>query len=354
MKIKSVKVSLLNAPLLTPFRIATGQHDSLANVLLTITLSNGIKGFGEAAVATHITGETIPETVKNLNIAATYLQGQDLGNYLKMAGYVQSLFTNNMAAVAAVEMALVDALTRHLDMPLWKLWGTKPKLFSTDITIVIGSLEETINNTKQFYAAGFRAFKIKVGQDLDLDYKRVAAVASIAKKSVIILDANQGYSVSQTLVFLKKLEKAKIIIDLIEQPVPKADWEGLAKITRSTKVLVCADESVSSLPQAVYAIKTKSVGAINIKLMKTGLVHGAMIAQLAYANGIKLMIGGMMESPLAMTASAHLAAGLGVFDFIDLDTPFFIKGGLNKHPALNAAGRYDVRGIKSGIGIIPC
>ena len=60
--------------------------------------------------------------------------------------------------------------------------------------------------------------------------------------------------------------------------------------------------------------------------MKTGLLHALEISRLTHAAGLKLMIGGMMESNLSMTASAHLAAGLGYFDFIDLDTPFFIKG----------------------------
>ena len=353
MIIRNAQVSLLRAPLNQPFRIATGQHDSLENVLLTVTLSDGTQGFGEAAVATHITGETIPQTVKNLKTMAQYLRGQDIGNYLSLCAYTNHLLSNNKAAVAAVEMALFDALTRHLRIPLWCLWTKKPVRLATDITIVIGSLKETQAKAKEFYAQGFRAFKIKIGKDLDLDFKRVQAVSKLAPKSTLILDANQGFSADETLRFLKSLSRARIKVAVIEQPVPKKDWEGLKKVTRLSKVLVCADESVSSLPEAVAAIKEKAVGAINIKLMKTGLVHAVAIARLAQAKGIKLMIGGMMESSLAMTASAHLAAGLGCFDFIDLDTPFFIKGGLKGHPCLNSHGIYDVSKIRMGIGIIP-
>lgn len=353
MIIKSAHVSLLKAPLARPFRIATGQHDALENVLLTLTLADGTKGFGEAAVATHITGETVAQTVKNLKIAAVYLKGQDIGQFLAMSAYMHTLLTKNMAALAAVEMALHDAVCRHLRMPLWRLWGTSIKPLATDITIVVGPLQETVAAATQFYRQGFRHFKIKIGRNFDEDIKRVAAVAAIAPRCALMLDANQGFSAQETLQFLKQLYRLKIDIRLIEQPVPKADWEGLRKVTRLSKVLVCADESVSSLPQAVKAIKDKAVGAINIKVMKSGLVHGAMIARLAKAHGIKLMIGGMMESSLAMTASAHLAAGVGGFDYIDLDTPFFIKGGLTGHPALNNRGIYDLTGIKAGIGIIP-
>ena len=87
--------------------------------------------------------------------------------------------------------------------------------------------------------------------------------------------------------------------------------------------------------------------------MKSGIVQAREIALLAKAAGIKLMIGGMMESSLAMTASAHLASGLGGFDFIDLDTPFFIKPGYDKNPYLSKNGVYDVRRVRAGIGIVP-
>jgi L-alanine-DL-glutamate epimerase-like enolase superfamily enzyme len=216
---------------------------------------------------------------------------------------------------------------------------------------VIGSLEETMLKAKEFYAQGFRAFKIKVGKDFDLDIKRVCAVSQIVKKSQIILDANQGFTAPQTLRFLKELAHARVVPELIEQPVAKGDWEGLRQVTRSTKVCVCADESASSVADALRIIKDKSAGAINIKLMKTGIVHAVCIARWAKANNIKLMIGGMMESNLAMTASAHLAAGLGCFDFIDLDTPFFIKGAVAKNPYLSSKGIYDLSKAKAGIGI---
>jgi L-alanine-DL-glutamate epimerase-like enolase superfamily enzyme len=62
------------------------------------------------------------------------------------------------------------------------------------------------------------------------------------------------------------------------------------------------------------------------------------------------MIGGMLESSLAMTTSAHLAAGLGCFKYIDLDTPFFLKEGV-KNPYLNSRGIYDLQKVKAGIGI---
>ena len=350
-----VKTSLkfFQAPLYQPFRVATGQHDHLENILFAIELKDGTKGFGEAAVATHITGETIDQTFKNLKGIARWLEGKTIEDYLNVSAQLHERLPDNKSALAAVEMAIFDALTRYLKTPLWRLWTLTPQRLRTDITIVIADLEETKARTKAFKAQGFRAFKIKIGRDMDMDFKRVAAVCSIAPRSQIILDANQGYSARQTLQFLRSLSKAGIVPDLIEQPVPKADWEGLKKVTRESKVCVCADESASSLSDAIRIIKEKAAGAINVKLMKTGIVHALEISRLAHAAGIKLMIGGMMESNLAMTTSAHLAAGLGYFDFVDLDTPFFIKAEQSRNPYLSPQGIYDLSKVKAGIGIIP-
>ncbi len=346
-------ISELKAPLIQPFRTALGQHDSLENILFTLQLSDGTKGFGEAAIATHITGETIEGTIKNLKTVGENLVGRDASNYLQILGEGHERLSNNKAALAAIETALLDALTRQWKIPLWKFFGPKARPFSTDITIVIGDLEETQESVKRFYAQGFRAFKVKIGRDEDLDVKRVLAVKRLAPRSEIYLDANQGYSADQTLKFLKTLQRFKVRPALIEQPVPKNDWDGLKKITRLAGTPICADESVRSISDCLRVIKEKTVNVINIKLMKTGIFHSREIATLAKAAGIKLMIGGMMETSLAMTASAHLASGLGGFDFFDLDTPFFIKSGFDRNPYLSRRGIYDLRKVKAGVGICP-
>ncbi|MBF0570723.1 MAG: dipeptide epimerase [Candidatus Omnitrophica bacterium] len=351
--IVKTSVKFFQAPLFQPFRVACGQHDRLENILFAIELQDGTKGYGEAAVATHITAETLEQTLKNLKSTALWLKGRSIGDYLNISAHLHERLVANQSALAAVEMAVFDALTRHLGVPLWRLWASKPKRLRTDVTIVIADIRETTANAKAFYQDGFRAFKIKIGRDMDMDFKRVTTVCRLAPRSQIILDANQGYSARQTLQFLKSLRNVGIVPDLIEQPVPKADWEALKQVTRESKVCVCADESASSLKDALRIIKEKAAGAINVKIMKTGLVHAFEISRLAHAAGIKLMIGGMMESNLAMTASAHLAAGLGYFDFIDLDTPFFIKGESARNPFLSSDGVYDLSKVKSGIGIIP-
>jgi len=351
LQIQSLTISSLRAPLIMPFRVATGSHQTLDNLLVKLQLHNGISGYGEAAVAAHITGETIVQTKKNLKDAAGWLNNKSIADYHTISGELKSRYPHNNCVRAAVEMAIFDALAQHEKIPLWKLFGKKPKKLTTDITIVIGSLKETEMQTRHFFKQGFRAFKIKIGKDEDLDLKRVMAVHRIARHSKIYLDANQGFDAKQTLNFLKQLKKLKISVDMIEQPVKREDRDGLKKVTREGGVAVCADESAKSLDDVAWIIKHKAADVINIKTMKTAIVESCEIARTAKAAGLKLMIGGMMESSLSMTCSAHVAAGLGGFDYIDLDTPFFITGDAQKNPFLSSKGIYTLSKTKPGIGI---
>jgi len=357
--IDDAKAAIVRAPLSTPFRIATGQHDELANVFLRLRTSDGICGYGEAAVATHITGETLAGTLDNMNAAAAALQGRRIDNPEALCRKFRPHFHANHAGLAALEMAILDIVSRTREIPFQQLFtpapGKHPLLtFATDITIVIGTLEEAERAARQYAERSFTSFKIKVGRDEELDLRRVLAVRKIAPESEIILDANMGFNAERMLLFLDRLDADGVRPVLLEQPVPKYDWDGLAAITAAlagSGTLVCADESVGSIADARRAIDSNAVSAINVKFMKSGIYEGAEIARLACENGISLMLGAMMESALSITASAHFAAGLGCFDFIDLDTTFFISGQLACSPCLDDRGRFNLRGAGPGIGI---
>lgn len=350
--IKKAEARIWRARLTTPFRTAKGQHDLLENVLLTVELTTGIRGFGEAAVAMHITGETVQETLRHLKEAKGIL-GREIADFRIIVEQFRERFAGNPCALTALEMAMLDAFTREKKVPLWSFFGKRAQILKTDMTVVLGDVTEAENATREIRRRGIRSFKIKIGGNFEVDLKRVAVVAKLVKKCPIYLDANQGFTAVQTLKFLKELNRLKIKPALIEQPVPKEDWEGLKKVTRESGILVCADESVASPGDALKLIREQAAGAINIKLMKTGILGAHEIIRLAQKHNIKLMMGGMLETPLATTAAAHLAAGLGGFDFIDLDAPFFMDQAITRGSYVSTAGVYDLRGIKAGIGVLP-
>ena len=354
-KILILKVAVrdLKAPLIYPFRISSGKHDALENILLGIECEKGITGFGEAAVARHLTGETVLGTRANLQKFAGRFIGKNIADYASISALASEELKNNASALAAVEMALLDAYTRSRNLPLWRFFGKTLNRVVTDITIVISELPQTKTAAQNFYQQGFRTFKIKIGADLDRDIKRVQAVANIAGRVRIILDANQALSAEQALAFLAELKKHDIRPLLIEQPVAKTDWEGLEKVTHQSRVKVCADESVGSVKDALLAVRKKAVNVINIKFMKSGIFEAQRIASLAVKHNIELMLGSMMESPLSALAAAHFAGGSGVFKYIDLDTPFFIKGDSLRQTYLAPNGVYHLKKVRQGIGVIP-
>ncbi len=116
---------------------------------------------------------------------------------------------------------------------------------------------------------------------------------------------------------------------------------------------VAADESVANARDALRIATEGLAQVINIKPMKCGLVEALAIAAVAKAAGIGLMIGGMVEAKLAMSASACLAAGLGGFSFVDLDTPLFLADDPFEGGYEQAGERLDLSPIALGHGVTP-
>ena len=111
---------------------------------------------------------------------------------------------------------------------------------------------------------------------------------------------------------------------LLEQPVVRDDLDSMAAIRRETGIPVAADESVRSLGDAHEVVARGAADYINIKIMKTGVAEAIEIASFTKASGLKLMIGGMLETRIAMGCSFSLVLGLGGFDVLDLDTPLLL------------------------------
>ncbi|MGD9642220.1 MAG: dipeptide epimerase [Elusimicrobiales bacterium] len=352
--IKKYSVRKLDAELFTPFTIASGSHKSMTNALFTLESAGGVKGYGEAAIATHITGETREKTMRSLEKAGELLTGLDVSDYLGALCRLERLLEGNRAALAAAEMAVLDLATRLQGVSLWKFFGGRTPAVKTDVTVVIGGADTAYEFTEKMRARGFRIFKIKTGVDMDEDYRRLEAVRRAAPGCAVYLDANCAYSAKEAEKFVKELMRRGITPEVVEQPVKKDDFDGLAYLSRRLPMPVCADESAYSLDDVFELIRRNAVTAVNIKLTKLGFLRAREVWALARAKGIKLMMGEMVESELASCAAAQFAAGLGGFDFIDLDTPFFIKGsGLRAPSFLSRDGVYSLDRVRAGIGVEP-
>ena len=315
----------VDIPLTDPFVVATGSRLLAENVFVRLTLSNGSEGYGEAAPFPEVGGEDRALCLSALASLGRSLIGSSAADYETTARNMADLAPNQPAARCALETALIDAHCHALNLPMWKLWGgLAVRERETDMTIPICDRDKTLALARSWYAKGFRLFKMKVGNDVDEDIRRLEAVHRNLPNIAFIGDGNQGFSREECLAFAKGVVRFGGKVLLLEQPVVREDLEGLAAIRRETGIPVAADESVRSLVDAQQVVERGAADYVNIKIMKTGVVEAREIAAFTLASGLKLMVGGMVETRVAMGCSFSLVLGMEGFDVLDLDTPLLL------------------------------
>lgn len=337
-----------------PFEIAGGSSTEVRNVLVRARLSDGTVGWGEGAPLSAFNADTQKDTLAAARKAAKSLVGRDAdGLRPLLEGVEGALGAERGAARAAVGMALADAWAKRRGLPLRLVFGGAGSRVESDVTVTIVPAEQARAAAKTIVGLGVRTIKIKIGKDLEEDEARVRAVASVRRGLRLILDANQGYDAKKALRLLARLRKARIEPALFEQPCEKDDWKGLADVHRLGRVDVAADESVSSRADALRMASVKAAQVVNVKLMKCGLLEAWDIALICRAAGLGLMAGGMVETSLAMACAAHLAAGVGGFSYIDLDTPLWLARDPMRGVKFGRGGVYDLSRVAKGIGVAP-
>lgn len=349
--IRTLSVEPLDIPLREPFTIATGSISQVRNVLISMTLENGSVGYGECAPFSPSTGESQATALAAAQDCTDLLVGRDAANWRELARLIHSRYFAQTTVCAGIEMALLDALTRSYGLPLSLFFGGASRAIETDLSIPLVPPEHGYDLAQAAVRQGIRLIKIKVGSDLREDVARVQAIREGAPGVGLTLDANQGYTVSEALLCLQALDERDIRPLLLEQPVHKDDHEGLRYVTQHTSVPVAADESATNAATVARLIAMGACNVITIKLMKCGIVQALDIAALCRATGTGLMIGAMIESRLGISAAAHLAAGLGGFRYIDLDTPMLLSEDPFTGGYIQQAGVYDLSGVRAGLGI---
>lgn len=352
--VRALTVESLDIPLLTPFGISGGAQEVARNLLVTVELADGTRGYGEAAPFPAYNGETQASSRAAVEAARALVEGADARAWRLLAAALRAAIGQAGSARCAIETALLDALTRHAGMPLYVFFGGAGHALETDMTVTTGSVEEASTAALEILRRGISVIKVKVGGgDLSLDLARVVAIHAVAPDSPLILDGNGGMSADVALELVGALHMQNIRPALLEQPVPRDDWDGLAQLARLAGVPVAADETATSAAAVLRIAAEGAAQVVNIKLQKAGVVEALDIAAVCRAAGLRLMIGGNVESILAMTMSAHFAAGLGGFEFVDLDTPMFLAENPFAGGFQQAGARLDLSQITAGHGVIP-
>lgn len=324
MRIAKIETAEVNIPLVTPFKTALRTVDSVNDIVVRITADDGQTGYGEAPPTAVITGETKGSIRCAIEeFIAPPLIGMEIENLDGIMKVLHKSMIKNTSAKAAVDMAVYDLFAKSCGKPLYKVLGGSKGEIETDLTISVNETEEMVKDSLLAIQQGFRILKIKVGKEGQKDVERIKAIRQAVGPDIKLrIDANQGWSAKDAVRIIRKLEDMGIDMDLVEQPVSAHDFEGMKLVTSQVQTPILADESVFSAMDAIHIIKERAADLINIKLMKTGGIYEALkVCAIAECYEVECMIGCMLESKIAVSAAAHLAAAKGVITRADLDGP---------------------------------
>lgn len=354
MKIKAVRFWKEGLELTLPYTIAFQTVSAVENIFVRIELENGQIGLGAGSPAEFITGETFSGSMQLLGEhLEPLLLNQDIRHLPALLKKLDVPFLQHPAANAAIDIALFDAFTKYLGIPLVDFFGRAHQKLPTSITIGIKSLEETLAEAKQRVAEGFRIIKLKTGLEVDKDIEVFSRLRETVGKNVKIrVDANQGYRFESLNKFVKAAKP--LDLEFMEQPFPEGSIDEMRQLPWEIRSLTAADEDLHSMKDAMkLAAKPFPYGIFNIKLMKCGGVRNARrIALVAEEAGLNLMWGCMDESIISISAALHAALASPATRYLDLDGSIdlardIVKGGFElKDGYLSTTGQ-------PGLGVIP-
>ncbi len=312
------------------FRIARETITTFNSAVVEIE-HEGLVGLGEAAPDRYFDGETAEVVLKTVKAAGPVI-GKDPFLIEDITAEVARKFPKAHATLCAIDMALHDLVGKMLGVPVYRMLGLNPD--RTPVTsFTIGIEEPKVMAERAAAVKDFKVLKIKVGTKRDEEMLRAIRGATDLP---IRVDANTGWTKEEAVRNIEKL--AKFDIQFVEQPIPPGDNEALRWIRERAALPIMTDESSVNLKDLPALVGC--VDAINVKLMKCGGLREAIrMIHFAHANGMKVMLGCMLETSLAITAAAHISP---MVEYVDLDGNFLI-----------ADDPYEGIALKGGRHILP-
>jgi L-alanine-DL-glutamate epimerase-like enolase superfamily enzyme len=323
MKITKIEIIDLNIPFAYPFKIALAIMDSAHNIIIRIHDSDGLVGVGEGCPPRFVSGEGPETAMEAAKLYAQILLGKNPLEIDARLSELEKFMLKNPAIRCAYDLALYDLLAKHAELPLYALLGGEKKVIYSNRTIGIDEPEKMAAIAKQHIDNGAKAIKVKVGTGKEEDIARIRAIRLSVPPPVakIRLDANQAWDEITAINILNAL--AEYDIEVCEQPLPYWNIEGLKRVRERSPIAIMADESIFNTHDAFRLASLGAVDYFNIKLAKSAGIHGALkINAIGEAAGIKCMLGGMSESLIGVSASAHLICACPNISLHDLDSPF--------------------------------
>ena len=314
-----MKITLSRLPLtkIIPLRISREVITGSVNLLVTVE-EDGVTGMGEVA-PNSVTGDTTKSAEEDFGRWSEALQDTVPYEMQRIENIVTGAGGEN-GARTALDMALYDWLGKKAQLPIWRLLGLDRQFTPpTSVTVGIFPVDEIGSVTGDILRrTGAHILKVKLGIGVDADREMFAAVQKSAADAGYApqwrVDANGGWNLAEARMMLPWL--ADRGVEMVEQPLAVGQEEDLTDLYRHRPLPIFADESVhvaADVPRLASC-----VDGVNLKLMKTGGLREALrLIAVARVHRLKIMIGCMGESSLAISAGAQITP---LLDYVDLDS----------------------------------
>jgi muconate cycloisomerase len=310
-RIKTIEPIAVSLPMLKPVIMAGEEVRRADNVLVRIESDDGVVGWGEAAAAPVMTGDTLESIVSAVHYLSSALRGRDAADIAGALFTMDGRMYGNHGAKAAVEIALHDLTGRATGKPVHALLGERKRSRMPLLGVIGGGdYAGDLHDAEKKKAAGFTAYKIKVGIDTPAnDAARTRDICKVLGGGMLVsADANQGYSTEQALAYVQTVKGSGL--GFFEQPVMADDLPGMATVAAATDIAIGADEGIHSLEDIRRHHERKAARGVSLKAIKLGGIRalteaGRLCDRLGMSVNISCKTG---ESSVACAAALHVAS----------------------------------------------
>ena len=354
MQIKTVEPVAVSLPMRKPVIMAGEEVRRADNVLVRIATDDGRVGWGEAASAPVMTGETMASLVAAVEFMAPALSGRDAADIAGAQAAMDARMYGNHGAKAAIEIALYDLAGQAAGKPVHALLGGEQRKRLALLGVIGGGDRDgDLRDTEAKKAAGFTIFKIKVGVDRpEADAARTRAICELLGDGMLIsADANQGYTVEEALHYVRAVQGCGL--DFLEQPVAAHDLAGMAAVAAAAgDIAIGADEGIHSLEDIRRHHAAGAARGVSLKAIKLGgigalVAAGRLCAELGLSVNISCKTG---ESSVACAAALHAASVMPAIDWGLTLTHTALGEDVTDEPVPTAHGHVDVL-ERPGLGV---
>jgi muconate cycloisomerase len=303
------------------------------NLLVRIEAADGTIGWGEAASAPTMTGDTLGGLVAAVEHLKPLLVGRDARMRPALTRALRHALMGNTGAHCAIEMALLDLVGHAAALPLIELiGGTMRREVAPMWLLGNPTTEQDIAELHAKKQEGFHFFKLKVGtKPLATEIAATLALRKALDDTPLCADANCGFTSAAARAYVERARDAELLF--LEQPLGHADLKGLAALARVSPIPIGADEGIHSLGD-VEAHAQAGAGGLSLKLIKLGGMSAAIeAARLADRLGLAVNIAAKIaESSVGSAAAVHFACAVPAADWGVSLTHFYLAEDIVKTP----------------------